>query len=93
LLEAMAAGRPIAATAVGGIREIATHEETALLVPPRDPAAMAEALQRLPLDKPLAERLRSQALAAAASFYPECYVRSLLGIYRDLLAGMQYRSG
>ena len=33
LLEAMAAGLPIAATAVGGIPEIATHQETALLVP------------------------------------------------------------
>lgn len=85
LLEAMAAGLPIAATAVGGIPEIATHQETALLVPPRNPAAMADALERLLQDAPLAQRIGSQAQVAAARFYPECYVRSLLEIYRDLL--------
>jgi glycosyltransferase involved in cell wall biosynthesis len=85
LLEAMASGVPIAATAVGGIPEIATHQETALLVPPRDPAAMAEALERLLLDKQLAQRLGAQAQTAAASFYPECYLRALLTLYVDLL--------
>lgn len=99
LLEAMAAGLPIAATAVGGTPEIATHEQTALLVPPRIPAAMAEALQRLLTDQAFAQRLASQAQTAAASFYPEAYVRTLLGIYRDLLksqssptAGLHRRS-
>lgn len=51
LLEALALERPVAATRVGGIPEIVTHGESGLLVPPSDPAAMAEAILRL-LDDP-----------------------------------------
>ena len=50
LLEAAAAGRPIVATDVPGCREIVRPEETGLLVPRRDPAALADALARLAAD-------------------------------------------
>ncbi len=86
LLEAMAAGRAIAATAVGGVPEIATDGETALLVPSRDPVAMAQAIERLLNEKELAARLGVNARTAAAGFVPERYVESLLGIYREVLA-------
>ena len=86
LLEAMAAGRPIAATAVGGVPEIATAGETALLVPAHDPAAMAGAIGRLLRDRELAAHLGENARAAAAGFFPERYLDALLTIYRDLLA-------
>ena len=44
LIEAMAAGRPVVASASGGVPEIVTHGVTGLLVPPRDPFALAQAL-------------------------------------------------
>src|SRR5205823_10806990 len=47
LLEAMARGLPVVATAVGGNPEVVAANETGLLVPPRDPPALAEALSAL----------------------------------------------
>jgi len=47
LLEAMAAGVPVVATAVGGVPEAVENGRTGLLVPPRDPEALAEAMLRL----------------------------------------------
>jgi glycosyltransferase involved in cell wall biosynthesis len=88
LLETMAAGVPAVAAAVGGVPEIATHELTALLVAPRDPAAMAESLARLLTDARLAGELAANASALVAESYsPEAYARSLFGIYRGLMAG------
>jgi len=85
LLEAMAAGLPVAAASVGGVPEIATDGGTALLVPPEDPAALAEALGRLLADRALAARLGAAARAhVLAHFSPEEYRRSLMRFYRDL---------
>lgn len=60
VIEAAAAGLPIVATAVGGIPDLLTHEQTALLVPDDDDAAMADALERLLNDPELAARLSVQ---------------------------------
>lgn len=60
-LEAMAAGVPIVASRVGGLAEMLTDGETALLVPPDDPAALAAALSRLRDDLALRRHLVSQA--------------------------------
>ncbi len=88
ILEAMAAGLPIVATTVGGIPEMLENEGSALLVPPRDPGALAEALARLAGDKKLRERLGK----AARDRFERCYTREAVwpqvdALYRSLLEG------
>jgi glycosyltransferase involved in cell wall biosynthesis len=63
LIEAAACGRPIVTTDVIGARDMVEHERTGLLVPVRDPAALADAIERLLGDAALAERLRRRAHA------------------------------
>jgi glycosyltransferase involved in cell wall biosynthesis len=56
-LEAMAHGRPVVASAVGGLKDLVVDGETGLLVPPRDPQALRAALGRLLADRDLRRRL------------------------------------
>lgn len=56
-IEAAAVGRPVVASAVGGLKEIVVDGETGFLVPPEDPAALAAAIGRLRDDPALAVRL------------------------------------
>ena len=62
LLEAMATGLPVVATRVGGSAFLVEDGVTGLLVPPRDPAALAKALVTLIEDRRLAARLGGAAL-------------------------------
>ncbi len=57
LLEALAAGLPVVASAVGGIPSVVDDERSALLVPPSRPDALAHALDRLRSDAPLRKKL------------------------------------
>jgi colanic acid/amylovoran biosynthesis glycosyltransferase len=61
VLEAMALGIPVVSTAVSGLGELVIHQRTGLVVPERDPVALADALGRLLHDRELAERLASAA--------------------------------
>jgi glycosyltransferase involved in cell wall biosynthesis len=90
LLEAMAAGKPVVATAVGGIPEIVTHEDTALLVPPGDPGKLAEAMARV-LSSPEAMRqMAGRAHALILSHYsPQQRARFLARFYATMLPGVR----
>ncbi len=57
LLEAMAAGKPVVATDIPGSREVVAPEQTGLLVPPRDPHQLAQALLLLASDSSLRQRM------------------------------------
>lgn len=65
LIEAQAAGLPIVATDVGGVRAGLGDGSDALLVPPNDPEALAAAIRRLASDAELRERLAHRGLARA----------------------------
>ncbi len=82
VIEAQAAGVPVVATPVGGIRETVVDGETGLLVPTRDPAALAAAIRRL-LDEPdLARRLAAEARRRVRERYSEQRMVELtLGLY------------
>ncbi len=88
LLEAMAAARPIAATAVGGVPEMIEHEHSGLLVPPRQPHALAAALARLAGDAALRQRLGSEASRRAREHFDITgVVEQHAALYRSLLVG------
>jgi glycosyltransferase involved in cell wall biosynthesis len=85
LLEYMAAGRAIVATAVGGNSELVEHGVHALLVPPDDPGALARAISRLLGDRSLACHLGAAARRRAiAHFGREAMVRRFEAFYDGL---------
>jgi glycosyltransferase involved in cell wall biosynthesis len=69
LLEAMACGLPCVATRVSGSEDLITDGVNGLLVPPEQPAAMAEALRRMIEDAALAHRLGAEARATTVRDY------------------------
>ena len=94
LLEAMSAGVPIVATRVGGIPEMLTDNETAILVPARAPAAFAAGLARVLKFPQLGRRCSDAARGTVETvFSPEVYVNSILAIYRDVLTQSLSRGG
>lgn len=68
-LEGMACGKPVVASAVGGLREIVVDGETGLLVPPGNAAALANALLRVLGEPELAARLGAQGQRRARQVY------------------------
>jgi glycosyltransferase involved in cell wall biosynthesis len=81
--EAMAYGRAVVATAVGGLAEAVDDGVTGFLVPPRDPAALREAIERLLGDAELRRRLgRAARDAARAKFSWEQATRATIDAYR-----------
>jgi len=65
LIEAMAFGKPIVASAIPGVTDMVEHEVSALLVPPGDPRALAAAIERILADEALGRRLGAAAASAA----------------------------
>jgi glycosyltransferase involved in cell wall biosynthesis len=84
-LEALAAGAPLVATAVRGIRELVVDGESALLVPPDDELALAHALARVLDDRELADRLRANGFAIAAAHSEESMLAEYHQLYAELL--------
>jgi glycosyltransferase involved in cell wall biosynthesis len=82
--EAMAHGRPVVATAVGGLVDAVEDGVTGLLVPPGDPGALRDAIERLLSDPGLRARLGAAARARATS--SPASVEALRGVYTDLLS-------
>src|SRR6266516_2408116 len=87
LLEAMALGLPVAASAAGGNTDLIRNGETGLLVPPLDPSAWGEALQRLLQEPALAARLAAAGRARVRrDFALERTAARTADVYREALA-------
>lgn len=85
LIEAAAAGRPAVATDVGGVRDV-VNDETGILVPPGDAAALAGGIERLAFDPDLRAKLGAQARKhAVGRFSAERLVDDIDSLYRELL--------
>jgi glycosyltransferase involved in cell wall biosynthesis len=85
LIEGMALAKPIVATTVGGVPDMLKHLESALLVPPHDPGAIASALLRLVRDPALAARLGAAAHRRyRAGYQPAVMTRALEGCFAEL---------
>lgn len=85
ILEAMAAGRPVIATDVGGVRDVVRDGETGLLVPPKDPGALAAALVELAKAPERAGALAARARAEVRErFSVNRMVASYAQLYRCL---------
>jgi len=86
LLEAMAAHVPVVATSVGGIPEIVSHGESAILVRPRDFEGMAKAIATLLNDPDLATRLVGRAYQRILTGHaPDVFMRRLRHVYIQAL--------
>jgi glycosyltransferase involved in cell wall biosynthesis len=87
LIEAMALGRPLIAPREGGPLEIVVDGETGILIPPRDPDALAEAIDRLIADPELRRRMGEAARARVdAVFDIRHHVETVQGIFDEMLA-------
>lgn len=88
IIEAMVAGLPVVASRVGGVPELVEDGVTGFLVPPGNPEALAEALQRLFEDKELCRRMgeagREKALR---SFTLSRMLRETQAVYQEVLSG------
>jgi glycosyltransferase involved in cell wall biosynthesis len=85
VIEAMAMGVPVVATAVGGPAEIVRPEIDGLILPPRDPEGWAAALAPLIGDRDRRRRMGEAGRERAADFMIGRHVEQVLDVYRELL--------
>lgn len=88
--EAMAMGKAVVTTSAGGLAEIFEHEKTALVVPPGDSGALADAISRLIGDSSLAYELGTNARDVSRKYDIDHTVRNLESLYEEVSLG---RSG
>lgn len=87
LLDAMAFGKPVAATAAGGIPDVVRDGETGLLVAPRDPDALGRAIAALLADPDRSFRMGAAGARRARDFSMDRTGRETLAVYERVLSG------
>ena len=87
ILEAMAAGKPVVATDVGGCAEAVAHSVTGLIVPPEDPHALAEALKYMLTHPEEAQQMGEAGRdRVTANFTIETMIDQHLAVYEKVIA-------
>jgi glycosyltransferase involved in cell wall biosynthesis len=85
----MAAGKAVIATSVGGVPDVIQHGQTGLLVPPKDPTALANSMLELIKDANLRNRLGERAQTSAVSKYDKTrLLRDMEDFYLGLVPEM-----
>lgn len=84
VMEALAAGLPIVATAVGSLPELVRHGTEGLLVPPGDAASLTGALRELMGDSPRRAQMRQAALLRASAFSEEAMVAAYARLFQSV---------
>lgn len=87
VLEAMASGTPVVATAHGGPVEVLEGGRCGLLVPPNDERALADAVERLLRDGELGACLAGEGLRRVRDFGMERHIQAVEAVYDELLSG------
>ena len=86
VVEALAAGRPVVGSAIGGIPEIVRDEREGLLVAPGDASALTRALERITGDDELRAALAANAARRARAYAPEAVVPRVEAAYERIVA-------
>lgn len=92
-IEAMAAGRAVVASRVGGLPELIDDDRQGLLVPPGDPHALAGAIARCLAEAPLRARLGAAGRERAEAFSTRAMARGTEAVYERALAARRDRAG
>jgi len=87
LLEAMAVGKPLVASNIEGYSSVATHGEEGLLVPPKNPAKLAEALLTLITDSSLRQEMGARGKLKALEYDWERVAQRVMDCYLAVLDG------
>jgi glycosyltransferase involved in cell wall biosynthesis len=85
-MDAHAMGIPVVATRTGGVPDLVAHEETGLLVPPRDPGRLASAVLRMLREGDLRRRCVERARDGARSYDYNRMVERTLDAYGRIVA-------
>jgi len=93
VLESYAAGRPVIATDVPGLRERVVHEHTGLLVPPEDPRSMADAVIRMASQRQQADTWGGEARSFVRHFDWNDIAVKHLELFSELIAIKQRNAG
>jgi glycosyltransferase involved in cell wall biosynthesis len=87
VIEAGAMAKPVVASRIGGVEDLVEDGRTGILVPPGDAEALADAVARVLLDRPLARRMGEAAHAESLRrFAREPLVRQVMDVYERVLA-------
>jgi glycosyltransferase involved in cell wall biosynthesis len=98
LLEAMASRLPVVATRVGGIPDVVIHQETGLLVPPKNPPALAEAILDMYTHRERARQMGQKGYEVVhRKFSAEAMASRVIDVYQRLFKGknmeLNYQNG